>query len=140
MKLLILAINKNAYSIKRLVEEAHSAGLKVEVINPLHCFMDLSSENFKVLYKKRKLDDFDLILPRVSSSVNYYGVSILRQFEMMGKTCLNTSDAIERARNKLKSMQILSQKGLPMPKSSFANSTEQTQKLAECLVPTGTIQ
>lgn len=129
MNLLILSMNKGNYSTKRLVEEATAQNIDHEVINPLHCFLDISSDNPMVYFKKRKLNRFNIVLPRIGASVNYYSVCILRQFEMMGIYCVNSADAIERSRNKLRSMQLLFKKKLPLPKSSFANSTEQTQKL-----------
>ncbi len=131
MNILILSASKNIYSTKRLVEEAQKANHNVEVINPLLCFMDISTGLPMVHYKKRKLDKIDAVIPRIGASINEYGIAIVRQFEMMGTYCLNTPDAIERSRNKLRSMQLLSKKGTPLPRTSFANSTQQTQKLIQ---------
>lgn len=129
MNILILSVNKHLYSTKRLVEETLKAKHSVEVINPLMCFMDISTGQPMVHFKNRKLNSFDAVIPRVGASISFYGMAIVRQFEMMGVHCLNSADSIGRARDKLLSMQLLAQKGLPLPKTSFANSTEQTQKL-----------
>lgn len=131
MNILILSSNKNLYSSKRLVEEIKNKGHKVEVLRPTQCYMDLSTGAPMVYYKKRKLDKFDAIIPRIGASITSYGVAIVRQFEMMGVYCLNSSNAILRSRDKLRSLQILSQKHLPLPKTSFAKNTEQTDKLIE---------
>lgn len=131
MNILILSSNKNLYSSKRLVEEIKKKGHKVEVLKPTQCYMDLSTGAPMVYYKKRKLDKFDAVIPRIGASITSYGVAIVRQFEMMGVYCLNSSNAILRSRDKLRSLQILSQKNLPLPKTSFAKNTEQTDKLIE---------
>lgn len=129
MRVLILSINKNLYSTKRLVEELKSKGHEVEVVNPLLCFMEISAGKPIVHYRKRKLTDIDIVIPRIGASVSSYGMAVVRQFEMNGILCLNSSDAIARARDKLFSLQLLSKQNLPLPKTSFANSTQQTDKL-----------
>lgn len=129
MNILVLSVNKNLYSTKRLVEEAKNKGHKVEVIKPTDCYMDVSTGTPMVYYKKRKLNKFDAVIPRIGASITSYGMAIVRQFEMMGVYCVNSSNAIGRSRDKLRSLQILSQKGLPLPKTSFASSTQQTGML-----------
>lgn len=129
MNILILSVNKSLYSTKRLVEEAKNKGHKVEVIKPTECYMDVSTGTPMVYYKKRKLNKFDAVIPRIGASISSYGMAIVRQFEMMGVYCVNSSNAIGRSRDKLRSLQILSQKGLPLPKTSFASSTQQTEML-----------
>lgn len=131
MNILILSINKKLYSSIRLLEEAKARGHEVEIIDPLKCYMNISTNEPMVHYKKRKLNEFDIIIPRIGASISSYGMAIVRQFEMMGKYCLNSSSAMGRARDKLRSLQILSQAGLPLPKTSFANNTAQTEKLIQ---------
>lgn len=131
MNLLILSANPRLYSTKRMVEEAKNRGHKVEVVRPSRCFMDVQSGQPMVYIRKKKLDQIDAVIPRIGASISSYGMAIVRQFEMMGIYCLNSSNAIGRSRDKLRSLQILSQKGLPLPKTSFANSTEQTEKLID---------
>lgn len=129
MRILVLSINKNLYSTKRLVEEGKNRGHKIEVLNPTRCYMDVSTGAPMVYYMKKKLDKFDAVIPRIGASISSYGMAIVRQFEMMGVYCLNSSNAIGRSRDKLRSLQILSQKGLPLPQTSFAHSTGQTEML-----------
>lgn len=129
MNIIILSVYANRYSTKRLVEEAKKNGHTVEVVNPLRCYMNISSREPMVYYKRKKLDYVDIVIPRIGASISAYGMAIVRQFEMMGIYCINTSNSIGRSRDKLRSLQILSQLGLPLPKTSFANSTQQTDQL-----------
>lgn len=129
MNIVILSCYKNKYSTKRVVEEAKRNGHEIEVIDPLKCYLNISSNKPMVYYKKKKLDYVDVVIPRIGASVSSYGMAIVRQFEMMGIFCLNSSNSIGRSRDKLRSLQILSQLDLPLPKTSFANSTQQTEQL-----------
>jgi ribosomal protein S6--L-glutamate ligase len=63
--------------------------------------------------------------------VTFYGSAVVRQFEMMGTFSLNESVAISRSRDKLRSMQLLSRKGIGLPVTGFANSPDDTYDLLQ---------
>lgn len=50
---------------------------------------------------------------------------------MMGVYCLNESVAIGRSRDKLRSLQLLSRKGIGMPVTAFAHSPDDTRNVIE---------
>jgi ribosomal protein S6--L-glutamate ligase len=129
MKIGILSQNTALYSTSRLVEAAEKRGHQVEVIDPLLCYMDITSHRPTVYYRNRKLDDFEAIIPRIGASVTFYATAVLRQFEMMGVYTLNESVAISRSRDKLRALQLLARKGIGMPVSGFAHSTKMTSEL-----------
>lgn len=129
MKIAILSRNSNLYSTKRLVEAGKARGHEIEVIDTLKCYMDITSTKPMVYYNNRALDDYDAIIPRIGASITFYGTAVIRQFEMMGVFSLNESVAIARARDKLRSLQLLSRKGLGLPVTGFAHSTKMTQEL-----------
>lgn len=129
MKIAILSRNTGLYSTKRLVEAAKARGHDVEVIDTLRCYMDITSTKPMVHYKGRILDDFDAVIPRIGASITFYGTAVIRQFEMMGVFSLNESVAISRSRDKLRSLQLLSRKGLGLPITGFAHSTKMSQDL-----------
>lgn len=131
MKIGILSRKKELYSTRRLIEAAEEKGHEALVINPLRCYMNILSHNPTVQYKGETLDDFDAIIPRIGASITYYGTAVVRQFEMMGTYCLNESVAISRSRDKLRSLQLLARKGIGMPVTGFANSTQFTQDLID---------
>ena len=129
MRIGILSRNANLYSTKRLVEAAKLRGHHVEVIDTLKCYMDITSTKPKIHYGDRVLDQFDAIIPRIGASITFYGTAVIRQFEMMGVFSLNESVSISRARDKLRSLQLLSRKGIGLPITGFAHSTKMTQEL-----------
>ena len=123
MKLAILARNPQLYSHKRLIEAAKARGHEIRVINPLHCYMNISPHKPEVHYRGGKvLDDIDAIIPRIGASVTFYGTAVVRQFEMMGVYSLNESIAISRSRDKLRSLQLLARKGISCSKVHKASA------------------
>lgn len=129
MKIGILSRKAELYSTRRLVEAARDRNHDVRVINPLRCYMDITSHHPEIHYKGEKLQGFDAIIPRIGASITYYGTAVVRQFEMIGVYCLNESVAITRSRDKLRSLQLLARKGLGLPVTGFAHSTQYTDDL-----------
>jgi ribosomal protein S6--L-glutamate ligase len=129
MKIAILSRNKNLYSTRRLVEAAQKRGHEVQVIDHLKCYMNITSKNPTMHYKGEVLDGFDAVIPRIGASVTFYGTAVLRQFEMMGVYPLNESVAISRSRDKLRSMQLLSRKGIGLPVTGFARNPDDIDDL-----------
>jgi ribosomal protein S6--L-glutamate ligase len=131
MKIAILSRNPKLYSTKRLVEAATERGHEARVIDHIRCFMDMGTKNPSVHYKDEEFNpgDFDAVIPRIGTSVTFYGTSVVRQFEMMGTYCVNESVAISRSRDKLRSIQLLSRKGVGIPVTAFANSPDDVNGL-----------
>ncbi len=129
MKIALLSRNRNLYSSRRLIEAAESRGHEVQVLDVLRCYMNITSSRPRIHYKGEELADFDAIIPRIGASVTFYGTSVVRQFEMMGVYPLNESVAISRSRDKLRSLQLLSRKGIGMPISGFANKPDDIDDL-----------
>ena len=129
MKIGILTRGPELYSTKRLVEAAEGRGHEVVLINPLFCYMDITSNRPSMHYRGKTLEGFDAVIPRIGASVTFYGTAVVRQFEMMGVYCVNESVAISRSRDKLRSLQLLARKGIGLPVTSFAHSTKSTEDL-----------
>ena len=131
MNIVILSRNSQLYSTSRLVEEAENRGHKVEVIDPLKCDLIIESEKPTIYYRDRYLDYVDAVIPRIGSSVTFYGCAVVRQFEMMNVFTVVTSDAIIRSRDKLRSAQLLSKAGIGMPKTVFTNYSRDVEEVIE---------
>lgn len=129
MNICILSTNKKLYSTRRLVEAAEARGHDVRVINHLRCYMNIASFKPSIHYNGEMLEKFDAVIPRIGASVTFYGTAVVRQFEMMGTFCLNESVAISRSRDKLRSLQLLSRRGIGLPVTGFAHSPGDTMDL-----------
>ncbi|MFD2167630.1 30S ribosomal protein S6--L-glutamate ligase [Thalassotalea euphylliae] len=120
MKIAILSRNENLYSTRRIVEAARERGHEIDVIDTLHCYMDITRSRPAVRYHGEELPTYDAIIPRIGASITFYGTAVARQFEMMGTFNVNESVAISRSRDKLRSLQLLSRKGIGLPRTGFA--------------------
>lgn len=129
MKIGILSRGPKLYSTRRLVEAGEKRGHELRVVNPLRCYMNITSHNPEVYLGEEDLDFFDAIIPRIGASVTFYGLAVLRQFEMMGVFSLNESVGIGRSRDKLRANQILSRSGIGLPVTAFAHDTNSTKNL-----------
>ncbi len=129
MKIAILSRNKKLYSTRRLIEACESRGHEVRVLDALHCYMNITSSKPSIHYRGEELTDFDAVIPRIGASITFYGTAVLRQFEMMGVYPLNESVAISRSRDKLRSLQLLSRKGVGLPTTGFAHKPDDTNDL-----------
>jgi len=121
MKIAVLSRNRRLYSTRRLIEAAEKRGHEVQVIDVLRCYMNIVSRKPSVHLEGEQLPNFDAVIPRVGASVTAYGTAVLRQFEMMGTYTLIESVALARSRDKLRSLQLLSRKGIGLPVTGFAN-------------------
>lgn len=120
----ILSRNRRLYSTRRLVEAAEARGHTARVVDTLRCYMNIASHRPSIHYKGEEIEPFDAIVPRIGASVTFYGCAVLRQFEMMSTYVLNDSVSITRSRDKLRSLQLLSRKGLGLPVTGFAHSPD----------------
>lgn len=73
----------------------------------------------RLYYNGHEVDPqrFDVVVPRIGTSVTEVGCSVVRQLEAMGVPVVNPSSGILRARDKLRSMQALSRLDVDIPKS-----------------------
>jgi ribosomal protein S6--L-glutamate ligase len=126
MKIAMLARNAGLYSHQRLAEAARARGHEIDILNTLRVTMNITSHRPEAYYEGQKLEKYDAVIPRIGASVTFYGLAVLRQFEMMNVWPLNESVAIGRSRDKLRSLQILARKGLGLPVTAFAHDPKQT--------------
>lgn len=129
MKIAMMAVNAKLYSHQRLKEAAEERGHELNIINTLRCYMNIASRRPEIYYNGEKLTGYDAVIPRIGASVTFYGLAVLRQFEMMGVYPLNESVAIGRSRDKLRSMQLLARDGIGLPVTTFAHDPKQTDEV-----------
>jgi ribosomal protein S6--L-glutamate ligase len=133
MKIAILSRNARLFSTVRLVEAARARGHSVRVLDPLRCYMRIADQRFQVHYKGRELRGVDALIPRIGASITFYGTAVVRQFEMMGVATPNGSDAILRARDKLRALQLLAREGIDLPTTVFGDNPDDTRDLLHLL-------
>jgi ribosomal protein S6--L-glutamate ligase len=131
MNIAILSRGAGNYSTKRLKEIAIERGHNVRVINHAECYVTVEKSRPVVRYRGEDLTDIDAIIPRIGQSITKYGTAIVRQFEMQGVYTTASSIAINRSRDKLRSMQILARADVGIPKTVFARETTDLDDVVE---------
>lgn len=125
MKIAILSNGPGNYSTKRLVEVARARGHEVVVVKYRECYASIEKNNPTVSYGGEDLGKFDAVIPRIAANMTRYGSAIVRQLEMQGVYSLSSSISIVRARDKLRSLQLLAKAGVGIPKTVVSrNSTD----------------
>ncbi|MGE3714289.1 MAG: 30S ribosomal protein S6--L-glutamate ligase, partial [Alphaproteobacteria bacterium] len=130
LRIALLANNPDLYSNKRIMEAAEERGHHIRFINIRHCFMNISATNPEVHYRGGELlTGLDAVIPRIRPSMTFYGCAVTRHFQSIGAFCLNNADSVARSRDKLRSLQILTDHRIPMPVTGFANSPVDTTEI-----------
>lgn len=121
MRIIILSTGENIYSTKRLTEEATSRNHQVRVVNHAKCSVLLGEGKPKVIFNGQNIiDDADVIIPRIGASLSRHGAAIVKEFEMNGVRSTARSLGILRAQNKVRTLQIMNRKNIPIPRTVFS--------------------
>jgi ribosomal protein S6--L-glutamate ligase len=126
MKIVILSRNTRLYSTRRLIEAARKRGHVVRVLDPLRCYARVAPGELALRYKGKAVRDIDCVIPRIGTSTTFYGTVVLRQLEMMGVYTPNPAEAVLRARDKLRCLQLLAAQGIEMPVTVFGDNPDDT--------------
>lgn len=121
MDIAILSVSPNVHSTRRIVEEAQNAGHYVELIDHTKCSVKLGDDKPKIYLDDEDVSsEFDAIIPRIGAKVTRHGAAIVKQFEMNNVFSTARSLGITRARNKVRTLQIMARKGIPIPETVFS--------------------
>ncbi len=130
MRIIILSRKESLYSTNALLRAARKRGHQVRVLDTLQFDISVSRRKPELFYQGTPVGPVDAVIPRIGASITMYGLAVVRQFEMMGIYCLNESQAIARSRDKLRSLQILSQHDIGVPPTVY---TRQAEHVSDCI-------
>ncbi|MBS9461177.1 RimK family alpha-L-glutamate ligase [Flagellimonas sp. 389] len=121
MDIAILSVSLNVHSTRRIVEEGQKAGHYVELIDHTKCSVKLGDDKPRIYLDDEDVTgEFDAIIPRIGAKVTRHGAAIVKQFEMNNVFSTARSLGITRARNKVRTLQIMARKGIPIPETVFS--------------------
>src|SRR6516162_3700726 len=130
MRLGILSRKESLYSTRALVDAARARGHHADVLDTLLFDISVSRRNPELFYNGKPVGHYDAIIPRIGASITFFGLAVVRQFEMLGVYCVNESQAIARSRDKLRCLQILSRHDIGMPPTVY---TRQAVHVPDCI-------
>ncbi len=131
MRIALLTRNANLYSHVRLIEAAEQRGHTMDPIDTLKVYINIASHRPEMRYRGDIVEGYDAVIPRIGASITSFGTAVLRQFEVQGIYPLNESVAITRSRDKLRSFQLLSRRGIGLPLTAFAHATSEAEDLID---------
>lgn len=147
VRICVLSRNPRLYSTRRLVQAARERGHQVVVLDTMAVAVRVGLGDARLrsiangrepapdgdrpgllaatgLPRAMRLPPADGLIPRIGASVTAYGLAVVRQFEAAGIPTTATSQAIACSRDKLQSMQLMNQAGLPIPKTAVLADPE----------------
>lgn len=119
MKIGILSRNDALYSTKRLAQAARVRGHSVEIVDTLSIPVKIGAR--PTIAPIHPLPQVDAIIPRIGTSITFYGLAVVRQFEADGVLTTAPSLGIANSRDKLHSLQLMSRSGLPIPNTTIVS-------------------
>ncbi len=91
MKICLMTQNPQLYSSKRIIEAAKARDHEIDVLDTPNAYMNVVSHKPRVKYKGHEVPIYDAVIPRIGASTTFYGLAVLRQFEMMGVRPLSSN-------------------------------------------------
>ncbi len=130
----LLSVSMNVYSTKRIADEAEKLGHYIECIDHTKCSVKLGRGKPQIYFGEEEITNaFDAIIPRIGTKVSRHGAAIVKQFEMNGIFSTARSLSILRARNKVRTLQIMARKGIPIPETLFSINPDNIKEQIELL-------
>ncbi|MFH1489977.1 MAG: RimK family alpha-L-glutamate ligase [Pseudomonadota bacterium] len=119
--------NHRYHPNRRLIEAADRLNHHAVLINPKKLYMGMDGDGLRI---DTLLGGFnvDVIVPRLGSSIKEYGLSMVRQFELLGIPVVNPFASILLAKNKFLTLQTLSRHGIPVIDSRYASNWSNFEK------------
>lgn len=131
MRIVVLSRNKESYSTRRIRAAAIRRGHVVRVVDTLALSTHLEQRNPQLFFRGQPLPMPDAVIPRIGASLTFFGTAIVRQFEMAGVFCLNASRPITMARDKLRTLQMLSRHDVGIPATSYVGDRYDVRRAIE---------
>jgi len=122
MNIAILSRGENLYSTKSLMKAGLARNHMMEVLDPDLCTLAIENDQPVLYYCEEIVDDLHAVIPRIGASNTFFGSSLVRHLECMNVFTVVGAEAILQSRNKWTCNQVLSQAGIPVPKTYLGNS------------------
>jgi ribosomal protein S6--L-glutamate ligase len=133
LRICLLTREPTNYSSSRLKAAAEARGHTLEMIDTARCYIAITGDAPSIHYDGRPLPLYDAVIPRIGASMTFYGMAVVRQFEMLGCYCLARADAIGVARDKLLAHQTLARHHVPTPPTAFAHSAKDMRHIIDLI-------
>lgn len=103
---------------KMMMKKARAMGHRVSVLREHELYVLYDGHRESLFKEGKPLRKYDAVVVRPSfASDPSIHASLIRQFELQGYLVINTHSAVHRAKNKIRTLQLLHHYEIPMPKT-----------------------
>ena len=120
MRIGILCRDTALHGVRRISESARRRKHRVRVLDPYRFLLKLNEGEISLDFRGEPFSGADVYLPRLGANISEHSLALIRHLEASGALVINGSGAIEVARDKLRTLQLLARNGLPVPNTAFA--------------------
>ncbi len=129
MHVFILSVSGYIYSTSRLFDEAEKRGHDVSIIDHTKCSVFLNNGKKQIFFDGDDIiNEPDVIIPRIGTSVHKHGTTIVKEFEMNGVYTTASSKGITTSHSKINSLQLLNNHNLPIPNTVYSINKENVEE------------
>ncbi len=132
MRIIVLSTSENNLAAKAIHKAGIKRGHKVEIMDPSQMSLLVSNvpSGYDRLYFSKNgslnrinIKDVDAIIPRIVQNTTFGSFIVEHISQNLGIYSTQSAEGILNAANKLRTLQILSENGLPTPRSMSLNSS-----------------
>ncbi len=124
MKIWILCTEQylESHSAKRFHEEAKAQKVDIDFVHPeyFEIITTAVDEKRAIYYKGKHIRLPQVCIPRMGADTTYFDLAVIRHLRQFGVQVLNGGQAIDVAKDKLHSLQLLARHNFPVPKTLLA--------------------
>jgi RimK family alpha-L-glutamate ligase len=114
--IILTKLDRNEYESNRLLESFASKGIEASMCHPDDFDIIVDRDIHRgIKYRGEDMELPKLVLVRLGAGILPFQLAVVRHFEQAGVPCINGSLPIEIVKDKLRSSQILSRAGIPIP-------------------------
>ncbi|WP_414039964.1 RimK family alpha-L-glutamate ligase [Acidithiobacillus sp. M4-SHS-6] len=132
-KIVVLSRFGNLYSTQRLLQAIAAAGMEPLLLDPEQCLLSLNGIHAELYVNGEALFHCAAVIPRIGGPITALGARLLRYFAGAGTLCLNGAEALQLARDKFASLQVLLAAGIAVPQTLYFTDSRQREAALKML-------
>ena len=120
MRLAILCRDETLHGVRRIAEEARRRRHRVRIMDPYRFLLKAAGGVAALEFEGKPFGGADVFMPRLGAGISNHSLALVRHLGVSGRLVINAAGALDIARDKLRTVQLLVQAGLPTPRTAFA--------------------
>ena len=120
MRIVILCRDETLHGVRRIAGAARRRGHRVRVLDPYRFLLKISGGEIALEFGGKPFGGADVFLPRLGAGISEHSLALVRHLGASGRLVINRAEALEVARDKLRTIQLLARSGVPTPRTAFA--------------------